>query len=133
MFGATAAVLQILHNSGREVTAVQLLRNQSLVRRKGKPVVLHKVSSILCICSWLPSVMLLTVTFPANQLFKLTLVATLDCPVAQNLFHSPLRVVLHKLRRWGWLSAPITPVLLDQRDVKYIVNLVHTCWKVHTV
>ena len=104
---------------------MQLLRNQSLVRRKGKPVVLqlHKVSSILCMCNWLPSVVLLTATFPANQVSKLTLVATLDCPVVQNLFHSPLTVVLHKLRRWRWLSVPITPVLLDQRDVKHIVNL----------
>ena len=70
LFGATAAVLQVLHNSGRQVTAVQLLRSQSLVRRKGKPVVLHKVSSTLCICSWLPSVVLLTVTFPADQVFE---------------------------------------------------------------
>ena len=81
LFGATAAVLQLLHNSARQVTAVQLLRSQSLVRREGEPVVLHKLSSILCICSWLPSVVLLTVTFPANQVFKLTLVATLDYPV----------------------------------------------------
>ena len=49
-----------------------------------------RVSSILCTCSWLPGVLLLTTTFPANQVFKLTLVAMLGCPVVQNLFHSPL-------------------------------------------
>ena len=39
LFGATAAVLQGLYSSGRQVTAVQLLRDQPLVKRKGKPVV----------------------------------------------------------------------------------------------
>ena len=31
-------------------------------------------------CSWLPGVVLLNITFPANQAFKHALVATCECP-----------------------------------------------------
>lgn len=83
-------MLQLLHNSGRQVTAMQPLKNQSLVRRKGKPV--------LTACAAGPGVVLLAMTFSANKALTLTLVATLDRPAVH---HSPLRVTFYKLRRRG--------------------------------
>lgn len=85
LFVATAAVLQLLRNSGRQVTAQQLLKSQSLIRRKGMPIILHKVSSNYYTCCWLPNVVLLTIGLSSQSG---TQYYTGNCPLVHHLFQS---------------------------------------------
>lgn len=103
---------------------------KTLRLRLASPVVFHFLLAVLDVI--LPHVVLRPVAMDSDEVLNLSLAPTIDQSMVKDTLNFSLSFIVNDVSWWRWWSPSICVILLQQRNVKHIMNT-QSRWQLQSV